>query len=112
MEGKLKVERVEPDIDYQYMKDLGKRPEEILAVPQVSNTSGQRVDVAELSVVWEGKLETHRTGVHKFQLYASSYFKLYLNGKQVWRGWRQNWNPWYHDFDCAMTAGEPVYGAG
>jgi alpha-D-xyloside xylohydrolase len=107
VDGKLKVERTEPDIDYQYMKDLGKRPKEILAA-EVSNTSAQPVDVAKLSVLWEGKLETRKSGVHKFQLYASSYFKLYLDGKLIKEGWRQNWNPWYHDFDYEMTAGKPV----
>src|SRR6185312_5314024 len=56
----------------------------------------------------EGKLETRKSGVHKFQLYASSYFKLYLDGKLIEEGWRQNWNPWYHDFDYEMTAGKPV----
>jgi alpha-D-xyloside xylohydrolase len=107
VDGRLKVERTEPDIDYQYMKDLAKRPKEILAAA-VSNTSAQRVDVDKLSVVWEGKLETRKSGVHKFQLYASSYFKLYMDGKLLADGWRQNWNPWYHDFDYEMTAGKPV----
>ena len=107
VDGKLRVERVEPDIDYQYMKDMDKRPEATLGTA-VSNTSGKRVDIDKLSVVWEGKVESAKTGVHKFQLYASSYFKLYFNGKRVKEGWRQNWNPWYHDFDYQMTAGVPV----
>src|SRR5581483_11221625 len=105
--GKLRVERREPDINYQYMKDLAKRPAEILG-KEVSNTSAQRVDVHKLRVVWEGKLETRNSGVHKFQLYASSYFKLYMNGKLMKEGWRQNWNPWYHDFEYEMSAGTPV----
>ncbi len=107
VDGKLRVERREADIDYQYMKELAKRPAAILGT-EVSNTSAQRVDIDKLSVVWEGKLETSKTGVHKFQLYASSYFKLYMNGKLVEQGWRQNWNPWYHNFDYEMTAGVPV----
>jgi alpha-D-xyloside xylohydrolase len=107
VDGKLRVERRERDINYQYMKDLANRPAEILGTT-VSNTSAQRDDIDRLSVVWEGKLETRKSGVHKFQLYASSYFKLYLNGKLVKDGWRQNWNPWYHNFDYEMTAGVPV----
>jgi alpha-D-xyloside xylohydrolase len=107
VDGKLRVERVEPDINYQYMKDLARRPEEILATA-VANTSAQRVDIDKLSVVWEGKLESSKSGPHQFQLYASSYFKLYLNGKQVLQGWRQNWNPWYHNVELEMTAGVPV----
>ena len=104
--GKLRVERTEPDINYQYLKDLTRRPEETRAT--VSNRSTQRVDLDPLSVVWEGKLETHDSGLHKFQLYASGYFKVFMNGKLVKEGWRQNWNPWYHDFDYDMTAGVPV----
>ena len=107
VDGKLVVERTERDIDYQYMKDLAKRPAQALG-SAISNTSAQRVDLDKLSVTWEGKLETNQSGVHKFQLYASSYFKLYLNGKLVKDGWRQNWNPWYHDFDYEMKAGVPV----
>lgn len=107
VDGKLRVERKERDINYQYMKDLARRPEEILGTT-VSSTSAQRVDVNGLSVAWDGKLVTGKSGVHKFQLYASSYFKLYLDGKLVKSGWRQNWNPWYHTFDYAMKAGVPV----
>ena len=107
VDGQQVVERTERDIDYQYMKDLAKRPARILGTA-VSNTSAQRVDIDKLSVTWEGKLEARRSGVHKFQLYASGYFKLYLNGKLVKDGWRQGWNPWYHDFDYEMEAGVPV----
>jgi alpha-D-xyloside xylohydrolase len=107
VDGKLRVERIEPDINYQYMRDLAKRPVATLETA-VSSTSAQPVEVDKLSVVWEGKLASAKTGLHKFQLYASSYFKLYMDGKLIKEGWRQNWNPWYHDFDYPMTAGVPV----
>ena len=58
--------------------------------------------------MWEGKLQTKKTGTHKFQLYASSYFKLFADGKPMVDGWRQNWNAWYHNFELPMTAGKPV----
>ncbi len=59
-------------------------------------------------MVWEGKLVSSITGVHTFQLYASSYFKLIIDGKIIKDGWRQNWNPWYHNFKLPMVANKPV----
>ena len=49
-----------------------------------------------------------KTGMHKFRLYASSYMKVYADGKLVMSHWRQNWNPWFHNFDLPMTAGKSV----
>ena len=34
--------------------------------------------------------------------------KVFADGKEVLNRWRQNWNPWYHNFELAMTAGKPV----
>ncbi len=103
----LKLKRVEKDINYQYIKDLENRPEEMLGT-SVSNTSGQRVDIENARVVWEGALESSVTGTHKFQLYASSYFKLFANGQLKLDRWRQNWLPWYHNFELDLTAGQRV----
>jgi alpha-D-xyloside xylohydrolase len=104
--GKQKVQRVERDINYQYIKDFASRPDEVLGT--APNITPSRNDVANLSVVWEGKLESNRAGLHRFQLYAGSYFKLFVDNKLVLDKWRQNWNPWYHNFDVAMQAGKPV----
>ncbi len=60
------------------------------------------------TVTWEGTLESAKAGNHKFQLYGSSYFKVYVDGKLVLDRWRQNWAAWYHNFDVTMTAGKPV----
>jgi len=103
----LKLQRIERDVNYQYIKDLANRPEEMLGT-NVSNTSAQRVDIANARVVWEGSLESDITGTHKFQLYSSSYFKLLVDGQVKVEGWRQNWLPWYHNFEVDMTQGQPV----
>ncbi len=103
----LKLTRVEKDINYQYIKDLANRPEEMLGT-NVSNTSAQRVDAANAKVVWEGKVASAIPGTHKFQLYASSYFKLFVDGELKLDNWRQNWLPWYHNFEIDMTKGQPV----
>ncbi len=107
IDGKLKVKRTEPDINYQFIKDLAGWPTEVLS-ENVSQTSGFRTNAPGLTVVWEGKMESGVTGTHTFQLYASNYYKLYADDKLVVDGWRQNWNAWYHHFTLPMTAGQPV----
>jgi alpha-D-xyloside xylohydrolase len=107
LDGKLAVERVEPDINYQYIKDLAAWPEATLSA-ELSNTTAMRTTAPGQTVVWEGKVESAVSGVHKFRLFASSYFKLYADGKLMVDGWRQNWNAWYHNFDLPMRAGRPV----
>lgn len=107
VDGELRVERIEPDIDYQFIEDLARWPEATLA-EEKSNTTGMRITAPHQTVVWEGAIESARSGMHRFKLYASSYFKLYADGELVLDGWRQNWNPWHHNFDLQMTAGEPV----
>lgn len=105
--GKLAVERVEPDIAYQYFRDLPKRPPQVLT-DSISNTSALPTDRKDETVTWEGSLVARRSGVHTFRLFASSYFKLYADGRLVLDGWRQNWNAWYHNFELPMQAGKPV----
>jgi alpha-D-xyloside xylohydrolase len=94
---KLALTRQEAVIDYQYIRDQKKWPAEAKAAPN---------DAASQRVVWTGTLHPKAGGLHKFQLYASSYFKLFVDGKLVLDRWRQNWNPWYHDFELPLTAGK------
>lgn len=105
--GQLKVKRTETDINYQFIKDLAAWPEQVLS-EKVSQTSGLRNIAPGQVVVWEGKMAAATTGEHMFQLYASSYYKLYADGQLLVDGWRQNWNAWYHNFKLPMTAGKPV----
>ncbi|HEX2585088.1 MAG TPA: TIM-barrel domain-containing protein [Steroidobacteraceae bacterium] len=105
--GKLLKTRVEKDINYQFSKDFVNRPVEMLGT-QIDNGTKQPVVAEGATVVWEGKLLSDISGVHDFQLYAGSYFKLIADGKVIKNGWRQNWNPWYHNFRLPMTAGKPV----
>ncbi len=107
IDGKLKVKRTETDINYQFIKDLAGWPQEALSA-KVSQTSGFRNNAPGLTVTWEGSVESANTGAHKFQLYASNYYKLYADDKLILDAWRQNWNAWYHNFELPMTAGKPV----
>ena len=107
---RLAVTRREAVIDYQYIDDQAKWPAagkaETVAADSGQNTSGNAVQTQR--VVWTGELTADATGTHKFQLYASSYFKLWMDEKLVLDRWRQNWNPWYANFEHPMTAGKPV----
>jgi alpha-D-xyloside xylohydrolase len=108
---KLTVSRTEPTINYQYIRDqknwpAAARARTVAAGGTGQNTAGNAVE--KQHVVWSGTITPDATGVHKFRLYASSYFKVYADGKPVLDRWRQNWNPWYHDFDLPLTKGKPV----
>ena len=110
LDDRSAVTRQETAIDYQYIEDQAKWPEaakaQTVAADGGQNTAGNAVQTQR--VVWTGELTADTTGTHKFQLYASSYFKLWMDGELVLDRWRQNWNPWYANFDHVMTAGKPV----
>jgi alpha-D-xyloside xylohydrolase len=57
-------------------------------------------------VVWEGSFSSTTPGRHKFLLYASGYFKLWIDGNLVMDKWRQGWNPWSNKFDVEIKNGE------
>ncbi|HXG81836.1 MAG TPA: TIM-barrel domain-containing protein, partial [Sphingomicrobium sp.] len=106
----LAVTRQEPTVDYQYIEDQAKWPAAAKA-QTVAGTTGQNTAgnvVGKQRVVWTGTVHPTATGTHKFRLYSSSYVKLFVDGKQVIERWRQNWNPWYHNFDLPLTAGKPA----
>lgn len=108
---RLAVSRQEATIAYQYIRDLARWPKEAKAQTVASADSGQNTAgkvLGKQRVVWTGTLAPTQTGLHKFRVYGSSYFKVYADGKLVLDRWRQNWNPWYHNIDLPMVAGRPV----
>ncbi|MCU6453688.1 DUF5110 domain-containing protein [Sphingomonas sp. A2-49] len=108
---RLAISRQEATIDYQFIRDQARWPAEAKAQTVASADSGQNTAgkvVGKQRVVWTGTLAPTVTGVHKFRVYGSSYFKVYADGKLVLDRWRQNWNPWFHNVDLPMTAGRPV----
>lgn len=107
---RLATKRNEQMVDYQYIDDQLKWPAEA-KVQTVAATSGQNTAgnaVQTQRVIWTGKLTPGQSGLNRFRLYSSSYAKVFADGKEVLNRWRQNWNPWYHNFDLPMTAGKPV----
>jgi alpha-D-xyloside xylohydrolase len=100
----LKLTRQEADINYQFLADTGKGPRDGDGWPaEMKGADGKPLPGAR--VVWEGSVEPTVGGEQRFKLYASSYFKVWVDGRKVIDRWRQNWNPWYHNFDVAMAAG-------
>jgi alpha-D-xyloside xylohydrolase len=89
------VSRREDTIDYPYIRDLKHWPNEAPA-----DKTGK--------VVWTGSYIPDVSGTHKFRLYSSSYATVFAGGKEVLSRWRQNWNPWYHNFELTLTKGKPV----
>jgi len=110
LDDTLAVTRQEATIDYQYIKDQAKWPAaakaRTVAATGGQNTAGNAVQTQK--VVWTGDVTPDATGVQKFQLYGSSYFKVFLDGKEVLNRWRQNWNPWYANFELPMAKGVAV----
>ena len=108
LDGKLAVTRQEATINYQYIKDQANWPEaakaRTVAATGGQNTAGNAAQTQR--VVWTGRVTPDQTGDHKFQLYGSSYFKVFVDGREVLNRWRQNWNPWYANFDLPMTKGK------
>jgi alpha-D-xyloside xylohydrolase len=107
IDGALKLERVEKDINYQYIKDRFNWPKELLVAKEPVAGSPPNI-LPNQTVTWEGSVESAHAGSHKFQLYGSSYFKVFADDKLVLDRWRQNWAAWYQNFELPMQAGKPV----
>ncbi|MAM41391.1 MAG: alpha-xylosidase [Erythrobacter sp.] len=107
---RMVISRAEDTIDYQYIRDQSRWPAEATAAVEAAttgqNTAGNSVE--EQRVVWTGTFTPEISGTHKFRLYSSSYVSVSADGEEVLSRWRQNWNPWYHNFELGLQAGEPV----
>lgn len=57
-------------------------------------------------IVWEGSFTSDVEGDHKFLVYASNYFKVWIDNSLVLDKWRQNWNPWTNKFNVPVKKGE------
>jgi alpha-D-xyloside xylohydrolase len=96
--GKLIEKRSEPTIQLEYLEDVNRWPAGTRKPDMQSTVDG-------LHVTWEGTVVPRTGGLHRFRLYGSSYFKVFVDGREVLNRWRQNWNPFYHNFDVELAAG-------
>ena len=98
--GKTGVKRQEPTIQLQYLEDVNHWP-------AGTRTPDMQQTVPGLHVTWEGTVVPSAGGLHRFRLYGSGYFKIFVDGREILDRWRQNWNPFYHNFDVELAAGAP-----
>jgi len=98
--GKVVAKRTEPTIDLQYLENRKNWPGGTRTVDNGGTVPG-------LKVQWSGTIIPRAGGLHRFRLYSSSYAKVFVDGREVLDRWRQNWNPWYHNFDLQLAAGQP-----
>ena len=93
---KLLLERVEPDLNYQFLVRAGQR--EVPFPNELQGAEHPRVE-------WEGSIVPKASGVHELKMYSSGYAKLALDGNTLLDRWRVNWNPWYHNAEVDLEAG-------
>jgi alpha-D-xyloside xylohydrolase len=96
VEGEVKLVRREDEVNYQYIANLENFPEE----------GNNPAENGRSTVVWEGEIAAKSDGRHTFSLFNSEYAKLYVDDEPVMDRWRQNWNPWHHEFALELKAGE------
>ena len=94
--GKQTVERRESEINYQYIAQYKNFPAE----------ARNKAQGGRSLVIWEGGFAARSDGQHTFSLYNSEYAKVWIDGKLVKERWRQNWNPWHHEFALDLKAGQ------
>ena len=83
--NKQVAESVANTIDFEYLETPS-----YLKLPPTSEVD---------KIVYEGSFTSLNPGTQKFLLYASSYFKVWIDGEMILDKWRQNWNPWSNPFE-------------
>lgn len=80
------ITRSESTIDYKFLKDQKRFPEEY--------------DLENGIVTWEGAIESDASGSHAFSMLYSGYIKLWIDDQLLMDTWREAWNPgpavWKH----------------
>ncbi|ESQ76642.1 alpha-xylosidase [Asticcacaulis sp. AC402] len=104
VDGKLVLTRIEPDVRYQFLKDVAEYWPTDPALSKEA-TQGKKV-----KVVWEGTATSDKPGVHKMKLFSADYATLRMDGKTIFDHgvWRMGWNGWYNNFEQTFEAGKPV----
>lgn len=90
---KIKKTVIENKIDYEYLETA-----QVDSFPKDVAGNGK--------VVWEGSFSSDEEGAHKFLVYSSGYYKVWLDGKLILDDWRQGWNAWTNKFTVNSKKGE------
>jgi alpha-D-xyloside xylohydrolase len=88
---KIYTTRNEAEINYQFIPDLVKFPENF--------------KLGDGQVIWEGEFESDSSGVHKFNFTSAGYAKLWIDGKLIFDRWRQCWNTSSNFFTLDLEKG-------
>jgi alpha-D-xyloside xylohydrolase len=96
--GKIIAQRREATIDLQYLENRKDWP-------AGTRTADNGATIPGLKVVWTGRITPAKAGLHRFRLYSSGYAKVFVDGRELLDRWRQNWNPFFHNFDAELSAG-------
>jgi alpha-D-xyloside xylohydrolase len=89
----LFLSKTENKINYSNLEEIKNLPEGFNMNP-------------ESKVIWEGSIESAIAGKHKFKLYISGYWKVWIDEQLIVDKWRQAWNPWYYKFYIDLQPGQ------
>jgi alpha-D-xyloside xylohydrolase len=95
--GKVIAARQDPTIDLQFLENRKDWP-------AGTRTANDGDTIPGLKVTWAGNVTPATDGLHRFRLYSSGYAKVFVDGRMVLDRWRQNWNPFFHNFDVKLDA--------
>ena len=74
------VERQEANVDYENIQTIKNFPKDF--------------PFNNASIIWEGEMQPHESGLFRFNLYYAGYTKVYLDDSLVVKErWRTAWNP-------------------
>jgi len=93
---KLLLERVETDLNYQFLTNNTLRE-----IPLPAETA----NATDLRIEWQGSMSSETKGKHELLMYSSGYAKLNIDGEVKLDRWRMNWNPWYHNVKLDFVPG-------
>jgi alpha-D-xyloside xylohydrolase len=93
VDGKVVKEVTEDRINYEFLE-----------TPQVDKFPKDLAQGGKIT--WEGSFSSDKEGAHKFLVYASGYFKVWIDGTLIMDKWRQNWNPWTNKFTVDAKNGQ------
>ena len=106
--GEQKLERVEKDINYQYIRDRFNWPKELLE-PKTPATGSPPNILPNQSVTWEGTLESTQAGRAQVPAVRQQLLQALHRRRAGARSLAPELeSAWYHPFEVTMTAGKPV----
>ena len=93
--GNVFTVRQENTIDYENLTTIENFPEGF--------------DFTNARITWEGEIEPHETGIHRFLMYYAGYTKIWIDGELMADRWRTAWNPSVAKFEVNMEAGKKYH---